>query len=340
MKGASAGKPGEVQIIEFPDMQLEAGDIIVNPLACGICTTDVKMVQKGTKEKKYALGHELAGMVIETTPQSRWQAGQRVIVAPYLPCGGCYFCLHNQQALCTHLYDVTIYPGGLAENVYVPRALAERGVFAIPDHVPNVVAALAEPVGCVLKGLEDSFYRYGNSVLVVGDGPMGLFTAAAARVYGASPVIVAGMTPHRLEIAQAFFADIIVDITRENLISVVHEHTADRGADIVMVAVSTAEALASGIEAVRPGGTVNAFAGVPEGSMVSLDIRKIHYGQFYLTGSSGVTPAHLEKALRLLSSKRMDFSQFITAQFPFSDVAEAVAYVDNRTGLKAMVTFE
>ncbi len=339
MKGASAGKPGQVQIVEFPDIPLEAGEIMVAPLACGICTTDVKMVQQGAQDVKYALGHELAGKVVETTPESRWQIGQRVIVAPYLPCGGCYYCLHNQAALCTHLYDVTIYPGGLAERVKIPRPLAERGVFPIPNNVSDTIAALSEPVGCVIKGIEDSHFNDGDAVLVVGDGPMGLFSAAVARAYGAFPVIVAGMTPHRLEMAKGLYADVIVDITNESLVKTVQAHTDGRGADIVIVAVSNVDALTSGIEAVRPGGVVNAFAGVPNGSTLPLDIRKIHYQQYYLTGSSGLTPSHLEKALRLLGSKRIDFSPLVTAEFPFEAAAEAVAYASNRTGLKAVVTF-
>ncbi|MBN1538307.1 MAG: alcohol dehydrogenase catalytic domain-containing protein [Anaerolineales bacterium] len=340
MKGASAGNPGQVQIVDFPDMPLKPGDVRISTLACGVCTTDVKMVQKGSKEIKYALGHEISGKIIEVTPDGIWQVGQRVIVAPYLPCGGCYYCRHDQPALCSHLYDVTIYPGGLAEQVIIPRPLAQRGMFPIPDDVPDTLASISEPVGCVIKGLEDSRFKYGDSVLVVGDGPMGMFAMAVARAFGAYPILVAGMTPHRLEFARQSYADAIIDIAHENVKTVVNQHTAGIGADVVLVAVSSAEALESGISAVRAGGTVNAFAGVADGTTIPLDVRGIHYQQYYLTGSSGLAPSHLKKALTLLGSRRVDFSLLITAEFPFEAVEDAVAYATNRIGLKVVVTFK
>jgi L-iditol 2-dehydrogenase len=212
-------------------------------------------------------------------------------------------------------------------------------MFALPDDLNLDVAALAEPLGCALKGIEDVRFQPGASLLVIGDGPMGQLVAAAARSLGAYPVIMAGMLEHRLKIARDYFADIVVDITKERLQNVVANCTDQRGADVVLVTVSSGDALAEGIAAVRPGGAVNAFAGVPDRTYIELDIRKLHYKQYFLTGSSGVTPTHMEKALQLLSAQHVEFARIITADFPFPHVAEAVNYVENRLGLKAIVTF-
>ncbi len=339
MKAVRAGKPGKVEIADFPDPILQEGEVILAPLACGVCSTDIKLVRKGADNTGYALGHELAGVVVETSPQSGWKVGQRVVAAPYLPCGICYYCLHHQPTLCTNLYDVSFLPGGLAERVRAPRDLTRRGLLEIPSGLSPEVAALAEPVGCTVKGIEDSGLRPGDSVLVIGDGPMGMMSAAVARAYGAYPVMVAGMLPHRLAVAEQYYADVVVNVTHEELRPIVDRNTAGRGVDVVMVAVSSAEALASGMACVRPGGMVNAFAGVPKGTTVDLDMRTLHYQQIHLTGSFGTTPEYMAKALNLFVSDRVPIAPLVTGRFQFDAVVDAIAYAAEREGLKAVVLF-
>ena len=178
----------------------------------------------------------------------------------------------------------------------------------------------------------------GDSVLIVGDGPMGLICAAAARAYGAAPVIVAGLTPHRLESA-ARVADAVIDVSKQDLRTAVRALTGGRGADVVMAVVSEGPPLESAISAVRPGGMVNAFAGVAKGTTIPLDVRRLHYEQIYLTGSFGVGPEHMARALHLLAAGRIDSSALISARFPFAQTPAAVAYAADRAGLKAMVIF-
>jgi L-iditol 2-dehydrogenase len=339
MRAAVAGLPGQVQIVEFPEPKLAPGELILAPLACGICSTDVKLVQRGAEEANYALGHELAGRVVAASQESRWSVGQRVVAVPYLPCGECFYCRHAQPTLCGRLFDTAFLPGALAEEIWVPSRISECGLFSIPDDLPDEIAALAEPVGCVVKGIQDANLQPGDTVLVVGDGPMGLFCATVARAYGAARVLVAGLTPSRLACAGEYYADQIIDLNQEELVGTVQDATEGRGADVVMVAVSDGEALLNGIKAVRPGGTVNAFAGVSNGVQIPLDVRKLHYQQFFLTGSFGLGPEHMAKALQLLGSGRIDVAPLITARFPFESVAEAVAYAADRTGLKPVVIF-
>lgn len=326
--------------MDYPEPKAKDEDVILAASACGVCATDVKMVAKGAKDTRFALGHELAGRVLKASTSQAWKVGQRVAVAPYLPCDQCYYCKRGQPALCTHLYEISILPGGLAERVLVPAELARRGMFALPDELSDELAALAEPLGCAVKGLEDAHLQAGDSLVVIGDGPMGQLAAAAGKALGASQVIMAGMTPHRLQAAQSVFADRTVDIRQEDLKEVVAGCTEKRGADVVLVTVSSGETLADGIGVVRPGGWVNAFAGVPEGTRIELDVRKLHYLQYNLTGSSGLAPHNMKKALELLPSGAVDFSKIISACFPFPQVGEAVAYMENRLGLKAVVTFE
>jgi L-iditol 2-dehydrogenase len=339
VKAAAASKPGEVIITDFPDLQASKGELIVETLVCGVCATDVKLVRKGANKIQYAIGHEMVGRIIHVPDDSPWKVGQHVVVAPYLPCGHCYYCQHGQGVLCPHLFEIFPTPGGMSEKILVPVELARRGLFLVPNGMKDEVAALSEPLGCVVTGLEASQMKAGDSLLVIGDGPMGQLAAAAGKALGAGPVIVAGMTDHRLFCAQEYFADKVVDITCEDLHAIVNSLTGERGADVVMVAVSSAEALVTGLSNVRSGGTVNSFAGVPDGTKIELDVRKVHYQQFFLTGSSGTTPEQMAKALELLATSRVDFSKVITARYPFAQVGDAVDYAERQLGLKSMVVF-
>ncbi|HWQ46449.1 MAG TPA: alcohol dehydrogenase catalytic domain-containing protein [Longilinea sp.] len=339
MRAAVPGKPGQVEIINFPEPTLSKGDILIAPRACGICATDVKFVKAGAEEPKYALGHEVAGVVIKTTPEATWKVGQQVVVAPYLPCGACYYCQHGQPALCKDLYKVSLQPGGIAEEVLVPKRLAEEGTFIVPQSIDMELASLAEPMGCAIKGIEDSLVKKGDTILVIGDGPMGLLSMAAGRAFGASKIIAAGMTPHRLDVAEKYYADVVINVENEDLNKRVLESTGSIGADVVIVAVSSLDAFNTGAACVRAGGVVNMFAGVPDGSIVNLDLRKLHYKQYYLTGSSGTAPSHMQKALDLMSSRKVDLAPIISARFTFEQTFAAVEYVRERIGLKSVVYF-
>jgi len=341
MQALVAGAPGRTEWIEMEEPAIGPGEVLLRPLACGICTTDVKFVRAGyTGGPRYALGHELVGEVVAASEGARWQVGDWVAATPYLPCGSCYCCLHGQPTLCPHLFENSLDPGGLAERVRIPRPLAERGLFPLPKRLPLAIAALAEPVGCCVQGVEDCDVTTGDAVLVVGDGPMGLLCATVARAYGAALVVVAGLTPHRLAVAQEHYADAVIHVGEEDLRGRVMALAEGRGADVVLVAVSGAEAVEAGLGALRRGGTLNVFAGVPEGTTIPLDLRQVHYGQIRITGSFGVGPYHVAQALRLLVSGQVDAAPLVTATFPFEETPEAIAYAMNQVGLKAIVVFE
>ncbi len=279
------------------------------------------------------------GRVVETGEHSIWSIGQRVVAAPYLHCGACHYCRNGQPTLCDRLFDISIYPGGMAEQVFIPAEMASRGLIPVSDGLSSEYAALAEPLGCVIKGIEDSRVKTGDSVLIIGDGPMGLMAASVAKAYGAFPVIVAGMTPSRLDAARHHFADMVIDITQSDVENEVRKFTGGRGADIVIAAVSLGETVLDAIHCVRPGGVVNAFAGVPNGTTIPLDIRLLHYKQLNLTGSFGTAPEHMAKALRLLEHKKVPADAIVTAIYPFSKIQDAVDHAFQRQGLKTIITF-
>lgn len=341
MKVPSVGAPGVVHWLEVDEPRIGPGEVLLRPLACGICTTDVKAVRRGNQDaSEYGLGHELVGRIVAVGDGSIWQVGQRVVAAPYVPCSVCPFCLRGQPLLCERLFEQGLDPGGLAERVRIPRAIAERGLFAVPEALPSEMAALTEPVACCVHAAEACAIAAGDAVLVIGDGPMGLMNAAVARAHGASLIIVAGLIPSRLKVATEHYADVMVNVAEEDLTQRVKSLTEGRGADVVLVAVSSPDAVISGLGALRRGGVLDAFAGVSEGTMVPLDLRRLHYDELHITGSFGAAPQHLRQALHLISRAQVNVVPLITGRFSFEQTPSAIEHAASQVGMKAVVVFE
>jgi len=341
VKRLQVGDPGQVIWAEEAEPTLGQGEVLLQSLACGICASDIKMIRRGREEgQPQTPGHELVGRVIAVGEGAACSIGQRVVAAPYVPCGRCYFCMHRQPTLCERLFEQGLDPGGLAERVRIARPIVESGLFPVPDYVPSDVAALTEPLACCVQAVEACGVCSGDVVLVVGDGPMGLMNAAIARAYGASSVLVAGLTPARLSLAAEHYADATIDVAQENLSARVKELTDGRGADVVLVAVSSVDAVANGLSALRPGGALNVFAGMPEGSSLSVDLRRLHYQQWRLTGSFGAAPQHLRQALHFLCCGQVNVVPLITGRFPFAEAPSAVEHAARQMGMKAVVLFE
>lgn len=340
MKSVRVGAPGQLVWVEQDEQAIGCGEVLLKPLACGICSSDVRAVRRGNPQNNaWALGHELVGLIVAAGEGARYRIGERVVAAPYVPCGDCYFCLRGQFTLCEHLFEQGLDPGGLAERVRIPRPIVERGLFPVPEKLPSDIAALTEPVACCVQASEACSVGPGQAVLVVGDGPMGLMNAAVARACGASLTVVAGLTEGRLRVALEF-ADMVVDVSKEDVSQRVRAVTGGRGADVVIVAVPRVEAVLDGLRALRRGGVLNMSAGTPEGTTVPLDLRRLHYDEWRITGSFGVAPARLRQALSLLSEKRVNVAPLITGRFPFAQAAEAVEQMAEMVGMKAVVLFE
>lgn len=340
MRAVKAGEPGHAvwAIQETP--QLGPGDLLVTPIACSICTSDLKLVRRGhSGPNPYALGHELVARVVQSD-HPHHPIGQRVVVAPYLPCGTCDFCRQDQPTLCEHLFENAPEPGGLAEWIRIPARLAEAGLVPVPESVSSDSAALTEPLACCVQALDSCRVSPGDVVLVVGDGPMGLLNAAAARAYGASLVVVAGLTPARLEVASRHYAERVLDVRSQDLTREIKALTSGRGADVVLVAVSSTDAAENGLRALRRGGRFNMFAGTPEGTHLPLDLHRLHYDELILTGSFGAAPSHLKHALDLIASGKVDLSPLITGRYPFDRALDALDHMATQAGLKAVVLFE
>ncbi len=330
-------EPQHMEIDEMPRPVIGAGEVLVRLHACGVCATDVKTFVRGHPHigAGSVLGHEMTGVIAESQAQG-WPAGERVVIAPYVPCGNCSYCAREQYTLCENLYAASAEPGGFSEFLRVPVRLVEKGLFRLPESLDFTLGALVEPIACCYFGLQALELAAGDALLVIGDGPMGLMQAILAHDIGAAPVVVAGMTAPRLALA-ARYADRVIDVSKTDLAQAVNEMTSGCGMDKVIVAVGQAEVAEKAMALVRRGGSINFFAGLPSGSRVTLDPNRIHYDQIKPVGTSGFAPSHFAAALQALVRNAAAFRSLITRTVPLEGLAQAFQESARYEGVKTVV---
>lgn len=344
MKAAILKAPGHLMLDEVATPLCPDGGIVVKTQACSICSTDVKMFQRGHRDANYPriLGHEVTGVVVESHTQGdMFQAGDRVQIYPGICCGHCPACRRGIDNQCEHIGIIGFnHDGGFAEFLVVPpQSVAGDGVNLIPEGVSYEEAALTEPLASCLNGQQLAGVTEGDTVLILGAGPIGLLHAMLARVRGASRVLVAERLPSRLSMAGMADIDQKIDINRESTEAVVKEETGGRGVDVILVACSGAM-VSSLPELLAPRGRLCLFSGLPpETAQIPLDTNLIHYKELTIVGAYGSTAAQNSAALRLIASGKVPVAWLITKRLPLGEIEEGMEYVANREGLKAVITF-
>lgn len=329
-------EPRRVEISELPRPTIKNDEVLVRVQACGVCATDVKTFLRGHPHISpgAVLGHEMAGVIAESQTED-WNVGERVVVAPYVPCEECLYCSRGQYTLCERLFEAFAEPGGFSEYLRVPQRIVQKGLLRLPIEIDFNLGSLAEPIACSYHGLEAIALKRGESLLIIGDGPMGLMQAILAREFGASPIVLAGMTPTRLDIG-AHLADRVIDVSKSNLPDEIKAMTNSAGVDKVMVSVGQTQVAEESIALVRRGGMINWFAGLPGGSRINIDPGRIHYDQVTLVGTFGFSHKHFARALESLTRHASDFTQLITGTVPLDGLEQAFIEGSQYAGIKTV----
>lgn len=331
--------PGDGRKEELPVPEIGPGEVLIKVRASSICATDVKTLKRGHPKIKpgSVLGHEVAGEIVKLNDVPLWKEGQKVVVAPYAPCGTCSQCQRGHFSLCNFLFDEALDPGGFSEYVRVPARIVQKGLVALPENTSFVEGCLAEPLACCVHGLDRLDIQKGESLLIVGDGPMGLLQAQLGKLSGAEPVILAGATPERLEFAAAI-ADVVIDVKHESVHEVI-ERLSDDGMDKVMVSVGLVEVAQDSLSLVGKGGTINLYAGLPRDSKITIDANQIHYDGVSVLGSFGFEPNHFQKAINLIISNTFDMKPYITDIIEFEGIPDAIERAARHQGIKTVIEF-
>jgi L-iditol 2-dehydrogenase len=269
---------------------------------------------------------------------SWWHCARRS-AAPATWCGHCFYCRHDAKALCLEPIDFgSTHPGALAEYVLIPALMVEQGgLVVVADDVSMEKASLLEPLGTCLRGLvTQGRLQPGQTVLVVGDGPIGLIQVMLAVHLGAGTVICAGHHSERLALALRFGARLVVNTLSKELRPIVLGETEGRGADLVLSAVPSHEALQECLDLVRGAGRLVIFGGVARGSTIQVDPNTVHYGETVITGSYNCTIEEFRQATEL--ARHLPLQEIVDHRVPLLKIREGFDLMQERHSLKVLVT--
>jgi L-iditol 2-dehydrogenase len=317
-----------VRVERRPIPNAGPGEVRVRIAAALTCGTDVKVYRRGYHARMIqppaVFGHEFAGTIDSVGDGvSAWQPGDRVVAANSAPCGECFYCARNAFELCE---DLLFLNGAYAQYIVVPARIVCSNMVRIEEGVPFAEAALAEPLACVVHALTEMKLHPGDTVAVLGAGPIGLLFCRMAKLAG-SRVLVAGRHAHRLQVALQLGADVVLDVdTAGEIVSAICAHTeGGRGADVVVEAVGRPETWEQAIAAARKGGSVNLFGGCPAGTTIQVDTHRIHYDALTLRGAFHHTPATFRAAEELIASGQIMAGAFLGPDAPLADIPRIFA---------------
>jgi L-iditol 2-dehydrogenase len=330
MKAAVYHGREDLRVEDVPVPEPGPGELLVRVDACGICPTDLKKIQKGLLAGPRVFGHEIAGTVAALgRGVAGWSEGQRVVVHHHVPCGSCFFCVRRAYAQCAHYKrngttaGFEASGGGYAEFVRVMDWIVARGVVPIPDGVLAEEASFVEPVNTCLKAVEKAAVGTGETVLVVGQGPIGLLLMQLARCAGAT-VVASDPLPERRALAQSLGADAVLD-ARDDVPALLRERTAGRGADCVLVAAVGATAMAQAVAATRPAGRIVSFAATSPGETAEIDFGLLTTAEKDILTAYSSSIDVQQKAADLVFSRAVRVRELVSHRFPMARAAEAFA---------------
>jgi L-iditol 2-dehydrogenase len=323
----------QIETVNVPE--IGPGDVLVRVRAALTCGTDVKVFRRGYHARMIQppalFGHELAGDIVAMGEKvDGFRIGQRVMAANSAPCGECFYCRRDQENLCENLL---FNNGAYAEYIRIPERIVRRNLHRLPDHVGYQDAALAEPLACVLRGLDESYLRPGDTVAVIGLGPIGMMFVRLAKVVYGARVIAIGRRQTQLDRASRMGADeVIVNVDGADVVGAVKGMTNGRGADVVIEAVGLPELWQLATRLLRRGGVVNFFGGCATGTEVHLDTHLLHYSEITCKASFHHTPALIRKALDAVSRGYISAKDFVNAVEPLTNLLEVMQHLMSHNG--------
>ncbi len=329
MKAAVLYGKEDIRLEEVPLPEVGPGEILIRVRTALTCGTDVKVFRRGYHARMIVppalFGHELAGDVAQVgAGVTKFQVGQRVVAANSAPCGICFFCRRGQANLCE---DLLFNNGAYAEFIRIPRRIVEVNTYEIPKHLRYQDAALVEPLACVLRGLDESHVQPGDTVAVMGLGPIGLMFVRMAKAVCGARVIALARRSLQIDNAIGLGADqgAILNLDQpQRTVSQLHQLTEGRGADVVIEAVGQPLAWELAPHLVRKGGMINFFGGCAAGTRVGLDTQLLHYSEITCKASFHFTPSHIRRSLDIVSSGKVNADHLVNREEPLDNLLQVM----------------
>jgi L-iditol 2-dehydrogenase len=317
----------DVRLESVPVPLLGFGELLIRVRTALTCGTDVKVFRRGYHAKMIIppalFGHEMAGDVVAVGEGiTKFRVGQRIVAANSAPCDRCFFCRHNQQNLCE---DLLFNNGAYAEFMRLPERIVRTNTYVIPNRLAYRDAALVEPLACVLRGLHESNVQPGDTIVVMGLGPIGLmFVRLAKWAFGARVIAIARRLEQVDRAVLLGAAEGVLMGDDAAVVSEVHARTGHRGADVVIEAIGHPQAWELATQLVRKGGIVNFFGGCPTGTKVALNTDLLHYSEITCKATFHHTPDHIRRALEVIADGSVSASHFVNHEEPLSRLPQVL----------------
>ena len=352
MKALVFTDSGKSSIVDIKEPIINDFELVVQVKACAVCGTDIKL-DKGSSAKltKHGIknmlfprvtGHEISGIIKDKGKQvNGFEIGERVNITPVIPCMDCSYCKTGHFEMCDNKvifgFDID---GGFAQYIKIPEIAIKAGcVNKFTSRLSFEEATFAEPLAVVLNSQERSRVKSGDSILIIGAGPIGILQIQAAQYNNASKIIVAEIFEERLNFAKNFNPDALINSRNEDIIEAVLDLTDGEGVDSVMICASDKNMFAQSLKITRKLGIVNYFAGMPkDDSMIALDANLIHYNELEITGTSDSTPQQSKKAIELLNDGKVKVKDLITHKYSLENYFEGLATAKSGTAMKVVIT--
>ena len=335
----------DLRVEKRPIPEIGASEILLRVISTGICGTDIRILHGA--HRKYppgtirVPGHEVVGYIEKVGDEVRgFKVGQRIFVAPNMGCMHCRQCISGNNNLCANYdaFGITL-DGSFAEYMRIPSAAIIQGnLIPIGEEVEPAVAALIEPFACVLRGQDALHIQPGESVLIIGAGPIGIMHILLAQLRGAAKVIVSEMIPERVSQAIQMGANRVINPAEEDLLGIVADETDGFGVDAVVVAAPAHRAQEIALEAAAISGRINFFGGLPKDRpSISFNSNLVHYKELIVTGTTACSTEDNWRAAAIASSGRIDLSKLVGARFPLSEAKQAFALAEEGTAMKVVL---
>jgi len=313
----------KVEDVEVPEVK--GGEVLVKVKAATTCGTDLKIFQRGYVEKVIKLptifGHEWAGEVAEVGKGLEWpRKDMRVRAGNSAPCLHCSMCQRGKYNLCENMIWLW---GAYAEYIKVPARMVLMNMQGVPDGISYEEAAITEPLACVLHGVEQANVKLGDTVAIIGAGPIGLLHLLTVKKMGAGRTIMIDLVDERLGFAEKLGADATVNSGKENVETRIRELTGGYGADVAIEAIGLSATWEQALKLARKGGTVLEFGGCPPGTEIKVNAEMLHYGELTVMGTFHTTPLHFRKALNLIATRTIDVRPLVTRKMKLDNIKEA-----------------
>jgi L-iditol 2-dehydrogenase len=340
--------PERLELREIPVPEPGEGELLLRIGAATTCGTDLKVFQRGGHPRMLRaptpFGHEMAGTITAVgAGVDRWKTGDRVVVANSAPCGTCEWCTRGRENLCSDLHYLN---GAFSEYLLIPRRFATVSTYRLPAKLPFEIGALAEPLACVLHGLEISGIDRASEIVIYGGGPIGLLfvdvlanSPADFPASGEHHVVLADPNPWRLEVGRTLGAQATVQVGRDGgeAARICQRSRAGDGFDVAIEATGSPAAWQDALASVRPGGLVQLFGGCPPGTTVPLDAHRLHYSEITVKSAYHHRPATFQRALALLASGKLHPRALLSAERPLAELEAALRSMRRREALKVVI---